>query len=528
MGNMNNKTAGDESGAPTSSARLLTVAAMRAADARAIAEGTPGIELMERAGAAVARAAIDMAPLDARILVLCGGGNNGGDGFVAARLLREQGLTVRLALLGSREALHGDAALAAARWPDPVENAADAAPDESDDLIIDALFGAGLSRDLDGDARALAERINESGKPVLAVDLPSGVDGDTGAIRGAAIRATCTTTFARRKPGHLLLPGRTLCGPIEVADIGVGDAIIDAVAPPLFANGPDLWRATFPRLEASGHKYRRGHLLVVAGGIEGVGAPRLSARAGLRAGAGLVAIAAPSDALTAHAARGPDALILRRSDGAADLRDLLADIRRNAVVIGPALGLDRLARQKLDAALASHAACVLDADALTLLAGDVAAIRRAALRKPVILTPHEGEFSRLFSDMRSDPDISRDGSKLDRALAAAWSTGAVVILKGPDTVIAAPDGRAAINGNAPPWLATAGSGDVLAGLAGGLLAQGMPAWQAACAAVWLHGEAANRVGPGLIADDLPETLGSVVGAFAAGPSFGHQDRPSAP
>lgn len=483
-------------------ARLLTVAAMRRADAAAIGAGTPGVELMERAGAAVARAAGRMAPTGARILVLCGSGDNGGDGFVAARILAEQGRTVALGLLGDRAALKGDAALAARRWPGPVEPAETIAL-AGVGLIVDALFGAGLARDLEGAARAAATRVNVFGAPVLAVDLPSGVDGDTGAIRGVAIRSTRTVTFIRRKAGHLLLPGRDLAGEIEVADIGAA-MLADDPDGWLFANQPGLWRDFLPRYASDGHKYERGHLLVVAGGIEGVGAPRLSARAGLRVGAGLATIAAPADALAAHAARGPDALMLRRTDSAGDLRRLVGDRRLSAIAIGPALGLDRDARRKVDVALASDAACVLDADALTLLAGDLGAIRRAARRKPIVLTPHEGEFARLFGEERERGGVSPTASKLERARTAAAASEAAVILKGADTVIAAPDGRAAINENAPPWLATAGSGDVLTGLVAGLLAPSTPAWEAACAAVWLHGEAGRRAGRGLIADDLPE------------------------
>ncbi|WP_342362627.1 NAD(P)H-hydrate dehydratase [Terrarubrum flagellatum] len=494
--------------AASSLLRLLSNDAMRRCDAAAIAAGTPGIVLMEHAGAAVAAIAMEMAGQRARIAVLCGGGNNGGDGFVAARLLKEQGYDVALALLGDANALRGDAALAGATWGRAIEDAASFSLNGFD-LVIDALFGAGLSRDLDGDARGIVERVNASGAPVLSVDLPSGIDGDTGAVRGAAVRASRTVTFARRKAGHLLLPGRELAGPVTVADIGIADAILDAEAPAWFANHADLWHDRFPALSAASHKYVRGHLLVVAGGLEGVGAPRLSARAGLRAGAGLVTIAAPGDALAAHAARGPDALILRRADDGEALRALLADRRLSAVVIGPALGLSRLARQKLDATLASDAAMVIDADALTLLDGDLAPLKRAGRRKSLILTPHEGEFARLFRSQSTDSQQGNKGvpSKLERALSAARLSGAVVILKGADTVIAAPDGRAAINENAPPWLATAGSGDVLAGVAGALLAQGMPPFEAACAAVWLHGEAGALAGRGLIADDLPEAVG---------------------
>ncbi|OJY35755.1 MAG: bifunctional ADP-dependent (S)-NAD(P)H-hydrate dehydratase/NAD(P)H-hydrate epimerase [Rhizobiales bacterium 65-9] len=492
--------------------RLLSVAAMYEADRAAIAAGTTGAALMERAGSAVAARVAAIAPAGGRIAVFCGPGANGGDGFVAARLLREEGFSISLGLLGDAADIKGDARAARESWTGPIAAAASVTHDSAD-LVIDALFGAGLSRDLDGEARMLVERINASGRPVLAVDLPSGVSGDSGAIRGVAIRAAETVTFVRRKPGHLLLPGRALCGTVTVADIGISDAVVDAASPALFANAPALWRAALPSPGIDAHKYARGHLLVVAGGIEGVGAPRLSARAGLRAGAGLVTIAAPEEALAAHAARGPDALMLRRASDAAELRALLADPRRNAVVLGPALGLDQGARRKADVALASGAACVLDADALTLLSDKIDSIAPAAGRKPVVLTPHEGEFLRLFRGLFDKDQNGIERSKTDRAAAAAALTGAVVVLKGADTVIAAPDGRAAINENAPPWLATAGSGDVLAGTVGALLARGAPGFEAACAAVWIHGEAARRLGAGLIADDLPDEIGRVAAAL---------------
>ena len=463
---------------------------------------------MRRAGESVAREALGMTGREGRIAVLCGPGNNGGDGLVAAKLLAAAGREVAVGILGPASALRGDAAEALRFWDGAVSEAALLALDRSA-LIIDALFGAGLVRELGGEARALVERVNESRLPVLAVDVPSGVDGDTGIIRGVAVRATRTITFVRRKPGHLLLPGRDLCGPVVLADIGVPDATVEESAGALYANAPALWRHALPRPASDGHKYARGHLLVIAGGIEGVGAARLSARGGLRAGAGLVTIAAPQEALSAHASRGPDALMVRLADNEAAIRALLDDPRRNAAVIGPALGLDRSAQGKLRAALASDATLVIDADAMTLLAGRLGSLARASRRKAVVLTPHEGEFARLFKSLTGGAGELRaalQADKLSRALAASRITGAIVVLKGADTVIAAPDGRAAINENAPPWLATAGSGDVLAGMVGGLIAQRVPAWEAACAAVWLHGEAGRRAGRGLISDDLPEGL----------------------
>lgn len=481
--------------------RLLTTEEMREADRRTIGAGTPGYDLMRRAGEAVAGAAEAMGEAGRRILVACGPGNNGGDGFVAARLLADRGYAVSVALLGSRERLAGDAARAAADWRGPV-GAIEALRPEEADLVIDALFGAGLSRDLDGAARAAVERMNAARKPILAVDIPSGVDGDTGEVRGAAVRAARTVTFARRKPGHLLLPGRAHCGPVEVADIGIADATIAALNPKTFANGPALWGASLPRPSLDTHKYRRGHAVVVSGGAARTGAARLAARGALRAGAGLVTVVSPAEALAENAAH-LTAVMLRRCDGSSDLAALLADPRFNAVALGPGLGIGAAARALVEAALDGTRAVVLDADALTSFEGDAKTLAAHARLSSAVLTPHNGEFARLFRGMEG---VLEAPSKLERARRAAALTQAVVVLKGPDTVIAAPDGRAAINENGTPYLATAGAGDVLAGVVAGLMAQGMPPLEAAAAGVWLHAEAGARFGPGLIAEDLPEGL----------------------
>ncbi|WP_407518684.1 NAD(P)H-hydrate dehydratase [Methylobacterium oryzisoli] len=485
---------------------LLTTAQMREADAGAIAAGIPGFTLMQRAGAAVAARAESLVGEGARILVLCGPSNNGGDGFVAARDLAAAGRAVDLALLGPREALAGDAAQAAAAWTGPVADAAGADP-AGYALVIDALFGAGLARPLEGAACALIERLNRAGVPVLAVDVPSGLDGDTGMPRGLAVQARETVTFARLKPGHLLLPGRSLCGRITLAGIGIPDAVVDGLGARAFANGPSLWRAAFPRLTDASHKYTRGHALVVSGPATRTGAARLAARGALRVGAGLVTVASPPTALAENAAH-LTAIMLRPCAGADDLEDMLADERLNAIAAGPGLGTGGATREIVRVAAEAGRALVLDADALTSFAGragDLAGHLREGGAQAV-LTPHAGEFARLLGGVAAVPD----GSKLERARAAAVFLGAVLVLKGADTVVAAPDGRAVINHNGAPWLGTAGSGDVLTGLAAGLLAQGMPAFEAAAAAVWLHGEAGRRHGPGLIAEDLPELMPGVL------------------
>jgi hydroxyethylthiazole kinase-like uncharacterized protein yjeF len=484
---------------------LLTNAEMGEADRLTIASGVPGIELMESAGAAVATCVTLKHPAGSRVAVVAGSGNNGGDGFVAARLLADRGYVVRVLRVGSSP-LRGDAALSAQRWtgatePATPERLADA------DAIVDALFGAGLDRQVEGAARAMIEAMNATACPVYAVDLPSGINGTTGAVMGAAVTAAETVTFFRRKPGHLLLPGRLHCGRISVADIGIPATVLDKVKPTTFHNSPALWLKHVPVPRLDGHKYIRGHAMVLSGGIDSTGAARLAARGALRAGAGLVTIASPREALAVNAAANL-AVMVRPVDDASALAEFFADVRRNVVVLGPGGGVGPRMHEFVRTALAAPPAVVLDADALTTFAGDLHPLMVAikARQAPVLLTPHEGEFSRLFNGLEA---VAPASSKLERARAAAAATGAVVLLKGGDTVVAAPDGRAAIADNASAWLATAGSGDVLAGFCAGLLAQRVPAFEAACAAVWLHGEAANEAGPGLISEDLPEALPAV-------------------
>jgi NAD(P)H-hydrate epimerase len=471
---------------------LLTVEQMYAADAHAVAAGVPSERLMEAAGWAVAREVRRRFPR-CRVAVLCGPGNNGGDGFVAARLLARQGWPVKLALLGLPGALKGDARAMAERWQGDILPLTAGAVNNCE-VVVDALFGAGLSRPLDGMARAVVEEIALRRLPVVSVDIPSGVHGDSGEALGVAPRAVCTVTFFRKKPGHCLQPGRDLCGEVVVADIGTPAGAVAAVQPRLFENGPGMW--TLPRFATGAHKYDRGHVLVV-GGDAMTGAARLAARAARRAGAGLVTITAPEIAVPIYRSGDPGTIVVPLDP----VGSLLADRRRNAVLLGPGGGVGEQLAARVLVALSSDKACVLDADALTSFA---AAPERlfAALDDRTVLTPHDGEFRRLFGEM--------PGSRLERAREAARRAGAVVLLKGPDTVVAHPDGRAAINTNAPPWLATAGAGDVLAGLIVGLLGQRMPAFEAACAGVWLHGACAASLGRGLIAEDIADALPGVL------------------
>jgi len=479
---------------------------MYAADRWAIAHGTSGVVLMEAAGRACTDAIVERYA-KCQVAVLCGPGNNGGDGFVIARLLREAGWGVSLYLLGSKEALQGDAAHMARKWNGPVHALSDTSGD-SVDLVVDALFGAGLARDVSGIPATVINRVTQSGTPVMAVDVPSGIEGDSGAVCGIAFRAALTVTFFRKKRAHLLLPGRLHCGEIVVADIGLDEAALDVMTLDLFENTPDRWREMLPRRELGAHKYTHGHAVIVSGGPSATGAARLGARAALRVGAGLVTVASPPKALQVNA-NHLTAIMLKRFEEAEGLTSLLEDKRMNAVLVGPGNGVGADTRENVAAILLSGAATVIDADALTSfeeVPRDLFVAIGNYFAGPVVLTPHEGEFKRLF------PDI--EGSKLERTRAAAVASGAIVVMKGPDTVIAAPDGRATINANAGPELATAGSGDVLAGLVTGLLAQGMPAFEAAAAAVWMHGAAGAAFGPGLIAEDLPDILPGVLGGLA--------------
>ncbi len=481
---------------------VFVIAEMAAADAAAIAGGIPGGELMANAGAAVAEA-LTARFVQAPTIVLCGPGNNGGDGFVVARRLARAGWSVRVALLGRLERLHGDAAAAAAAWGGATL-ALGPAVLEGAGLVVDALFGAGLTRPLEGAALATVEALQTGGLPVVAVDVPSGVHGDTGRVLGAAAAAALTVTFHRPKPGHLLLPGRVLAGELVVADIGIPNHVTAKLGIRLWANEPRLWQKLLPRRTAASHKYSHGHALVLGGGVASSGASRMAARAALRAGAGLVTVVCPEAALATHAAQLTAVMVAPFADQAGFARQL-EDPRRNTILLGPGAGIGPALCERVIAALGSGRACVLDADALTSFA-DRPDELFGAIAGPCLLTPHEGEFRRLF-------DL--EGDKLTRARTAAAHSGAVVLLKGADTVVAAPDGRAIIQPDAPATLATAGSGDVLAGIAVGLLAQGMPVFEAAAAAVWLHAGAARGLGPGLIAEDLIEALPAALARLQA-------------
>lgn len=486
---------------------LLTPQQMAEADRRTVTAGTPIATLMDEAGHAVANLVASHHAFGAHVVVLAGPGDNGGDAYVAARVLDERGYRVRVVPLGAPPA---DSAAGRARlaYRGPLVECcgADFGPA---DAVVDGLFGGGLSRPLDGDAAALvaaAHAARARGAKIYAIDLPSGVDGATGALSGPAVVADRTITFARRRVGHLLLPGRTHCGAVSVAQIGIADATIAAVAGQTFANEPALWRDLRPQRADGANKYTSGHAVVVSGPMAATGAARLAARAALRAGAGLVTLASAPDALMVNACH-LTTVMLAKIAGPDELSAFLTDRRLNTVCLGPGLPPDERTRALCLAALSSGAAVVLDAGAISAWADQPNDLFSAVNGKNAVLTPHEGEFARVFG--RSD------GDKLTRTRSAAAQCGAVVVLKGADTVIASPNGRAAINANAPPWLATAGTGDVLSGIVTAFLAQGAPPFEAAAMGVWLHGDAAHRSGPALIAEDLVEAVRPAMVAFNA-------------
>lgn len=480
---------------------LLTVEQMYRADAAAAAAGVPSLSLMEAAGTAVARV-VRQRWSPRSVVVLCGPGNNGGDGYVVARLLAARGWPVRVFALGDPAKLRGDAAVNARRWQGPIRALAASSVD-GDPLVVDALFGAGLARPLDGDVAAVIDEINRRGLDCVGVDVPSGVDGDSGEVRGTAPHCRATVTFFRAKPGHLLLPGRDLVGELVVADIGIPQEVLGPIAPGTFVNRPSLWLEGFPWPATQGNKYSRGHAVVVGGEIM-TGAARLAAGAARRAGAGLVTITADGASHAIYASGSPGTIVTPVKDAAA-FTDVVTDPRLNALLIGPGAGADLRTRHRVLEILALGRKTVLDADALTVFRDDRASLFQA-IEGPCVLTPHDGEFARVFDTA---------GDRLTRTKRAAALSGAVVLLKGSDTVVAAPDGRAAVNTGAPPNLATAGSGDVLAGIVLGLLAQGLPAFEAACAAAYIHGRSAAGVKCGLIAEDVIEGIPAVLSELHA-------------
>lgn len=482
---------------------VLTCAEVRRAETLAAEAGTSLQKLMLNAGAACANYIDEQYP-NGRIVVLCGPGNNGGDGFVAAsRLARRNRRVVVFELAGENQTPERE--WASMEWPgarQPLE----ALDLQEGDVVIDALFGAGLARPLEGAARAAVEAVVASGAPVVAVDLPSGVNGDTAQFSTPHITATATVTFGALKPAHILLPAAECCGDVIVAAIGFEEQIAQLGGASARLNSPELWEAALRWPDAADHKHARGRLVVVSGGIANTGAARLAAQAGLRVGAGLATLMCPPDALPVVAASLTAVMCAAFEDAQALAK---ANERSDAVVIGPAAGVTKETRANIEALARGGRRLVLDADALSVFAGEAATLK-SMLAAGSVLTPHVGEFERLFPDL-----LKTSTNRIEAARSAAAQSGAVVLLKGPDTVIADPDGRAIVNTHASPFLATAGSGDVLAGVIGGLMAQGLSAFDAAAAGAWMHGDAGVRAGPGTTAEDLDYWLKVVIAELHA-------------
>lgn len=490
-----------------SSHAVLTCGQMSEADKATIDSGRfSGVALMERAGRAVLDVVLGQHADAVRFHVLCGPGNNGGDGYAVARLLAERGADVKL--YASAPPKPGtDAALAAGKWHGKVCGLEALSP-IAGDCVIDALFGAGFRGEMPDDVRAALIAVRDAGCGVVAVDLPSGINGDTG-LGDGAIQCADTVTFYRIKPAHLMDSSRQICGRITVADIGVR-AARDAG---IWHNHPDLWLDHLPRQASSAYKYQRGHVAVFSGPPLATGASRLSAIAAAETGAGAVTLIGSEDALAVHAAH-VTSIMLRACNGTDTMSTLRELNKVRAVVLGPGFGAMENAHHLALAILAAgHSTLVLDADGLTAFAKtpDTLFAAAASAQTALILTPHEGEFARLFPDIAGDETLG----KWQKARAAALLSHAVIVLKGPDTVIASPDGRVVINTHATPALATAGSGDVLAGIIASLTAQGMAPFDAACAGVWVHGEAGFLAGSMATADRLPRIAGEALATLLA-------------
>lgn len=486
---------------PATPFSVLTAQQMRVAEQYAVQTGTPLIVLMERAGLAVAEQVMARYPKQP-VLVLCGPGNNGGDGFVAARHLSAKGWPVRILLYGKLEELTPEAKVAASRWRGAVITASlsvvENAIQKGAQLLIDGLYGIGLRRPVTGEAAAILQLVNKSGMQVVSIDIPSGLNADTGQVFGQAIVADLTICFYRKKLAHVLMPGRMLCGDIAVMDIGIPEQALMNTTLQVSENNPDLWLGYFPQPQLNYNKYDRGHVLVL-GGIELTGAARLAALAAQRMGAGLVTVASPLSAFIIYASALTSIMVRAVEEGdrfVLSFQRMLEDSRRNVAIIGPGAGTEENTRQAALLALTSGKRCVLDADALNVFGGDAESLKRV-MAPHSIITPHEGEFTRLFEGV-VDPRLD----KISRTKAAAAFLGCTVVLKGADTVIASPEGLAVVNTNSPATLATAGSGDVLAGFIAGLMAQNVEPFPAGCIAVWLHGAIATEFGPCLVAEDL--------------------------
>lgn len=484
---------------------LLTPEQMGQADKLAATfNGGDSYQLMLNAAQAVTDVIVDCYGKVKKVAILCGSGNNGGDGYAVATLLKNKGFNVTCFAYGAPRK-NSDADKAYLAW-DGLTLSPDKLVPEDVGLIVDALYGAGLDRELDMPTQALLKTVNDANIPVVAIDLPTGVYGKTGETCKTAINANETVTFFRLKPGHVIYPGRAHCGNIILKNIGIPERVLETIGAKTTINSPTLWQKNWPVLDYDTHKYKRGHAVVFSGGACSTGAARLAALAAARVGAGLVTILAPEDALAAHESHLTSVMLSQLCEDD-EILSFLKARKVRSVVLGPGFGnMDRafnIAKTILQDECGVDS-LLLDADALTAIALKpdeiFATIKRSSVK--VVLTPHEGEFRRVFPDISANEKSTR----LDRALEGAEKSGAVVVYKGADNIVASPDGRLAVSTNGTPFLATAGSGDVLSGILSGLLAQQMPAYEAACAASWIHAECGRKTSFGTIAEDLVATI----------------------
>lgn len=482
--------------------KIFTAANVKEADEMSEKLGTPAIVLMNNAGRKVAELTekiIKQKKCGDAIYVICGAGNNGGDGLVAAKYLKNKGYDIRVGLVGDFRKI-------TPLTQNALESAVSAGIEAEtfdkeyllqSDVVIDAIFGVGLKRDIEGEIADVIKEINNSKSLKIAVDIPSGVCADTGSIKSVAVNADATVTFQNPKLGNLLLPGKENCGELFIEDIGIPEEVVDLIESIYLLNTPELWQHLLPKPKLSDHKYTKGHVVVIGGDIESTGAAKLASEAALRTGSGLVTIACDAESLPIYATSLKSVMAKKVKDPEL-LEKFISERKVNTVIIGPGSGNDLYSALRVTTCLDAGLRCIIDADVFTNFKNKPQDLVKALKKnKNCVLTPHEGEFKRVFK---------LEGNKVERASQAAKSCDNVVVLKGNDTVIAAPDGRIVINNNAPTYLATAGSGDVLSGIIGGLLAQGMPLFEAACAGVYLHSETANKLGKGMIAEDIAKQI----------------------
>jgi len=484
---------------------ILTSEQMYRADLLAVKNGISSYQLMGNAGKCITREIIKKCR-KGRALILCGRGNNGGDGFVVARLLSARGWPTQVGVLRSLKGIKNDALRASKEWKGTTFELSLTQLKKrirGCSVVVDALFGIGLNRPVKENIKGLINVVNKSKIPCISIDIPSGIDADSGKMLGTAIRADATVSFFRPKLGHFLFPGREYTGNLTIADIGIPDSAIQKIKPTIFLNGPELWGKKFPWPSYRDHKYSRGHALIV-GGEEMTGAARLAARACLRTGSGLVTIVANRSSSRIYKMEMPEILSVV-ADHVNDLKKVISDRRKNVFLIGPGIGVSGSTLKKVLLLLSKKRPCILDADAISAFSRSPTKLFKSVFPR-CVLTPHEGEFARLFPKIAKRKNIN----KVTKCILASSDANGIVLLKGPDTVISRPDGLSVVNCNAPPTLATAGSGDVLAGIITGLIAQGMDSFNASVAGAWIHGEAANLFGPGLVADDLPNLIPQVL------------------